>query len=54
MCIRDSAIGGANNKNPIPILTPCHRVIGKNGSLVGYAGGMNLKKKILQHEGITF
>lgn len=41
------AVGGANNKNPIPILIPCHRVIGANGQLVGYGGGLNKKKWLL-------
>ena len=44
------AVGMANNKNPIAILIPCHRVVGKNGSLVGYAGGLELKKKLLRLE----
>lgn len=44
------AIGGANNKNPIPILIPCHRVIGANGQLVGYGGGLNKKKWLLDLE----
>lgn len=44
------AVGMANNKNPIPLLVPCHRVIGANGLLVGYAGGLDLKKKLLQLE----
>lgn len=44
------AIGMANNKNPIPLLVPCHRVIGASGLLVGYAGGLELKKKLLQLE----
>ncbi|MGN0144807.1 MAG: methylated-DNA--[protein]-cysteine S-methyltransferase, partial [Clostridium sp.] len=44
------AVGGANNKNPIPIFIPCHRVIGSNGSLVGYVGGLDLKKKLLDLE----
>lgn len=44
------AIGLANNKNPIPIFIPCHRVIGKNGSLRGYAGGLELKKALLNIE----
>ncbi len=46
------AVGMANNKNPIPIIIPCHRVIGKNGNLVGYAGGMNIKKKLLEVENV--
>lgn len=47
------AVGMANNKNPIPIIIPCHRVIGSNGKLVGYAGGLDLKEKLLQIEGIV-
>jgi len=37
------AVGMANNKNPLPIIIPCHRVIGSNGKLIGYAGGLKLK-----------
>lgn len=44
------AIGGANHKNRLAILIPCHRVIGKNGKLVGYAGGMEFKKRLLELE----
>lgn len=44
------AVGMANNKNPIAIIIPCHRVIGKNGDLTGYAGGLNLKKQLLDNE----
>ncbi len=44
------AVGMANNKNPIPIIIPCHRVIGKNGSLVGYAGGLDIKQTLLKIE----
>lgn len=44
------AVGMANNKNKIPIIIPCHRVIGKNGSLTGYAGGLEIKKKLLELE----
>lgn len=44
------AIGMANNKNPIPILIPCHRVIGANGKLVGYRGGLDIKEKLLNIE----
>lgn len=44
------AIGMANNRNPISIITPCHRVIGTNGKLVGYAGGLHLKEYLLNHE----
>ncbi len=46
------AIGMANNKNPIPIIIPCHRVIGANGKLVGYSGGLNIKQKLLDIEKI--
>ncbi len=45
------AVGQANNKNPIPIIIPCHRVLGKDGSLVGYAGGLETKKFLLYLEG---
>lgn len=44
------AIGMANNRNPIAIVIPCHRVIGKQGSLVGYAGGLALKEQLLNIE----
>lgn len=44
------AVGMANNKNPIMIFIPCHRVIGANGSLVGYAGGLDIKEKLLALE----
>ncbi len=44
------AVGMANNKNPIAILIPCHRVIGADGKLVGYAGGLDIKKKLLELE----
>ncbi len=44
------AVGMANNKNPILILIPCHRVIGADGALVGYAGGLEIKKKLLELE----
>ena len=46
------AVGMANNKNPIMIIVPCHRVIGKNGKLVGYAGGVDIKEKLLKIEGV--
>ncbi|MGO4887608.1 methylated-DNA--[protein]-cysteine S-methyltransferase [Anaerobacillus sp. MEB173] len=45
------AIGGANNKNPIPIIIPCHRVIGSNGAMVGYGGGLDKKEHLLEIEG---
>jgi len=44
------AVGMANNKNPIAIIIPCHRVIGKNGKLVGYGGGLSIKKHLLNLE----
>ena len=44
------AVGMANNRNPIAIIVPCHRVIGSDGSLVGYAGGMELKRTLLEIE----
>lgn len=44
------AVGMANNKNPIPIILPCHRVLGKNGSLVGYAMGLEMKQMLLDLE----
>lgn len=46
------AVGLANNRNPIPIFIPCHRVIGTNGLLTGYRGGLELKKKLLDLEKI--
>ncbi len=47
------AVGGANNKNRIPIIIPCHRVIRADGSLGGYAGGLDLKLKLLAIEGVA-
>ena len=44
------AVGNANHNNPISIIIPCHRVIGKNGDLVGYAGGLAKKKWLLENE----
>lgn len=44
------AVGGALNKNPIPIIVPCHRVVGSSGSLVGFAGGLDIKVELLQLE----
>jgi methylated-DNA-[protein]-cysteine S-methyltransferase len=44
------AVGAANGANPIPLVLPCHRVIGKNGKLVGYGGGMDRKSWLLRHE----
>ena len=45
------AAGGALNQNPIPIIVPCHRVVGSNGALVGYAGGLDVKRRLLGIEG---
>ncbi|EEA84543.1 methylated-DNA--[protein]-cysteine S-methyltransferase [Peptacetobacter hiranonis] len=44
------AVGNANNKNPIAIIVPCHRVVGSNGSMTGYAGGLDIKEKLLKIE----
>ena len=48
------AVGAANGKNPIALIIPCHRVIGANGKLTGYAGGLGLKAKLLMHEKAHF
>lgn len=48
------AVGGAVGSNPIPIIIPCHRVIGSRGNLVGFGGGLDLKKRLLAFEGIKF
>src|SRR4051794_2265362 len=45
------AVGAANGRNPIPIIVPCHRVIGARGALTGYAGGLDRKRRLLEHEG---
>jgi len=45
------AVASANGANPIPIIIPCHRVIGANGSLTGYRGGVDVKQKLLELEG---
>ena len=45
------AVGAANGANPIALIVPCHRVIGSDGSLTGYAGGVDRKRWLLQHEG---
>jgi len=44
------AVGAANGRNSVPIVIPCHRVIGKSGKLVGFGGGLHRKEKLLQHE----
>lgn len=46
------AVGMANAKNPLPIVIPCHRVIGKNGTLTGFGGGLDVKQKLLALEGL--
>lgn len=45
------AVGSANRRNPLPIIVPCHRVIGANGDLTGFAGGLDIKRKLLAIEG---
>jgi methylated-DNA-[protein]-cysteine S-methyltransferase len=47
---RARAVGAANGRNPLPIVVPCHRVIGADGSLVGYGGGLELKRRLLELE----
>jgi methylated-DNA-[protein]-cysteine S-methyltransferase len=44
------AVGTANGRNPLSIIVPCHRVIGASGSLIGYAGGLEAKRRLLTHE----
>ncbi|MBN1832711.1 MAG: methylated-DNA--[protein]-cysteine S-methyltransferase, partial [Deltaproteobacteria bacterium] len=46
------AVGQANHRNPIPIIIPCHRIIGANGHLVGFGGGLDKKRFLLSHEGV--
>jgi methylated-DNA-[protein]-cysteine S-methyltransferase len=48
------AVGAANGRNPIPIVIPCHRIIGANGTLTGFGGGLPVKRWLLQHEGAKF
>jgi methylated-DNA-[protein]-cysteine S-methyltransferase len=48
------AVGGANGSNPIWLIVPCHRVIGSNGTLTGYAGGVGIKQALLELEGAKF
>jgi methylated-DNA-[protein]-cysteine S-methyltransferase len=47
---RARAIGAANGANPVPIVLPCHRVVGTNGSLTGFGGGLEVKRFLLDHE----
>ena len=44
------AVGGANGQNPVPIVLPCHRIVGADGSLTGFGGGLDLKQRLLDHE----
>jgi O-6-methylguanine DNA methyltransferase len=46
------AVGAANGANPLPLLVPCHRVIGSSGALTGFGGGLDLKAALLQLEGV--
>ncbi len=46
------AVGAANGRNPLPVVIPCHRVIGADGSLTGYGGGLDRKRWLLVHEGV--
>lgn len=46
------AVGAAGGANPIPVVIPCHRVVGADGNLTGYAGGLKLKRALLAHEGV--
>lgn len=46
------AVGGAVGKNPLSIIIPCHRIVGKNGKMVGYNGGLDKKEYLLKHEGV--
>ncbi len=48
------AVGMVMNRNPIPIVLPCHRIVGASGSLVGYGGGLDRKELLLRLEGVTF
>ena len=48
---RARAVGAANGQNPLPLVLPCHRVIGANGSLTGFGGGLDVKRFLLEHEG---
>ena len=48
------AVGAANGANPMAVVIPCHRVIGKNGGLIGYGGGLERKAWLLRHEGVMF
>jgi methylated-DNA-[protein]-cysteine S-methyltransferase len=43
-------VGAANGRNPIPVILPCHRVVGTDGTLTGFSGGLDIKKWLLAHE----
>jgi methylated-DNA-[protein]-cysteine S-methyltransferase len=47
------AVGAANGANPVAVVLPCHRIVGSNGSLTGYGGGLERKRWLLEHEGVT-
>ena len=47
------AVGAANGANPVAVIVPCHRVIGSNGKLTGYGGGLDRKQWLLEHEGVV-
>jgi len=49
---RARAVGAANGANPLPIVLPCHRVIGADGSLTGFGAGLHVKRFLLEHEGV--
>ena len=53
-CGSAQAVGQAVGRNPLTILVPCHRVMGKDGQLTGYASGLDRKRWLLKHEGITW
>jgi O-6-methylguanine DNA methyltransferase len=46
------AVGAANGANPVPIIVPCHRIIGSSGRLIGYGGGLDMKRRLLELEGV--
>jgi len=48
------AVGAANGRNPVPIILPCHRLVGSDGSLTGFGGGLEVKRFLLEHEGARF
>ena len=52
-CASARAVGGAVGRNPISLIIPCHRVVGADGSLTGYAGGLDRKARLLRLEGVA-